>query len=193
METNDPFGAALAGAQFGNTDSVSWLWRRHQPVLIAWLSSFDRTLAHDVASDVWIEAIRAIGGFSGDERAFRSWLFTIARRRLIDVQRRDQRRHSLTEAGRSQDSTEDTSTEEKVIAGLASQEAIDRIRANLTPEQAEIVLLRVIAGLDIDQVSAAIGKKPGAIRVMQHRALRKLALALQPEAVMNEPFFAKEV
>ena len=53
--------------------------------------------------------------------------------------------------------------------------------ASLPPDQAEVVLLRVVAGLDVEEVAAIVGKKAGAVRVLQHRALKRLSGRLVPE------------
>jgi RNA polymerase sigma-70 factor (ECF subfamily) len=62
-----------------------------------------------------------------------------------------------------------------VLAALGAQAAVDRIAAVLTPDQAEVVLLRVLGGLAVAQVAEVLGKQPNAVRVIQHRALRRLA------------------
>ena len=50
----------------------------------------------------------------------------------------------------------------------------------LPPDQAEIILLRVVAGLPVEEVAAITGRRPGTVRVLQHRALRRLADRLAP-------------
>ena len=57
----------------------------------------------------------------------------------------------------------------------SAQAAIDGLVAVLTPEQAEVILLRVVAGLDAAQVGAIVGRNAGLVRVRQHRALRRLS------------------
>lgn len=67
----------------------------------------------------------------------------------------------------------DAATE--AIESIEAQRAVEQINSILTPDQAEVVLLRVIGGLDVDQVADVLGKKAGTIRVLCHRGLRKLA------------------
>jgi RNA polymerase sigma-70 factor (ECF subfamily) len=175
MKEVHSFETALDGARFGNAECMGWIWRRHQPVLLGWLHGMDGGLADDIASEAWVEAHRAMRNFQGDEANFRSWLFTIARRRLIDAQRRKKRAEDLNTASIE---TSDHGVEQTTLDGIAAGDAIAFVRTHLSPEQAEVVLLRVVAGLDTDEVAAVTGKKPGAIRVIQHRALRKLAQVL---------------
>jgi RNA polymerase sigma-70 factor (ECF subfamily) len=124
--------------------------------------------ADDVASETWIAAARSLRSFTGDGDAFRAWLFTIARNRLIDAQRKSSRAVPLGEAGST------PSPEDEVIAASAGEAAAQRIAKLLPADQADVILLRVIAGLSVDEVAAIIGKRPGTVRVLQSRGLKKL-------------------
>ena len=64
---------------------------------------------------------------------------------------------------------------ELVTGRMSAQDAIAALTSALPAEQAEIVVLRVVGGLPVEEVARVIGKKPGAVRVLQHRALRRLA------------------
>jgi RNA polymerase sigma-70 factor (ECF subfamily) len=79
--------------------------------------------------------------------------------------------------------SDDTAGE--VIAAVAADEAVRRIVALLPTDQAEVVLLRVVGGLPVEDVAAITGKRPGTVRVLQHRALRRLAERLA-DGPMNE-------
>ncbi|HZI38743.1 MAG TPA: RNA polymerase sigma factor, partial [Acidimicrobiia bacterium] len=123
----------------------------------------------------------------------RSWVFTIAHRRLIDHHRATARRprsrtlHPVE--GDVHDGPLDISAADdpagEVIAAMAGDEAVRRIVKLLPRDQAEIVLLRVVAGLPVDEVAAITGRRPGTVRVLQHRALRRLAERLDNDP-MNE-------
>ena len=63
---------------------------------------------------------------------------------------------------------------EMAIQAMATEHALALI-AQLPPDQAEVVVLRVVAGLDVTQVATIMGKRPGAVRVLGHRGLRRLA------------------
>ena len=73
------------------------------------------------------------------------------------------------------------SAEADAFAGSMGEEAARRIVAALPPDQAEIVLLRVVAGLSVEQVAAITKRRPGSVRVMQHRALSRLSRTFSPE------------
>ena len=69
------------------------------------------------------------------------------------------------------------------VAAVSAQEAAAAISAALTPDQADVILLRLLAGLDVDQVARILGKRPGTVRVLQHKALRRLAGTFSIEAL----------
>ena len=73
--------------------------------------------------------------------------------------------------------------EEEAMTSLGTRWAIRLITSSLSPDQAEVVILRVIGQLGVDEVAAIMGKRRGTIRVLQHRALRRLAQVLQGESV----------
>lgn len=132
--------------------------------------------AEDVASETWLSVARGLGTFSGDEDAFRAWVFTIAKRRVVDHLRRRGRRPSLPA-----DVEHEPSAEEAALEGRLGDDAARRIVDLLPPDQAQIVLLRVVAGLPVEEVARLVGRRPGTVRVLQHRALRRLAEKLPPD------------
>lgn len=133
--------------------------------------------ADDLSSETWIAAAQGLNGFSGDSDDFRAWLFTIGRNRLIDLRRREKRRPMTTSADANDVETvasEEPSPEDVVTDAVAGDAAARRI-ANLLPaDQADVILLRVVAGLSVDEVAAIMDKKPGTVRVLQSRGLKRL-------------------
>src|SRR3954452_1022946 len=88
------FDEALAAARNGAEWAVTALYRDVQPSLLAYLRAVDPGEAEDLASDVWLGVGGRLAQFEGDEGAFRGWVFTIARRRVIDARRRRTRRQT---------------------------------------------------------------------------------------------------
>jgi RNA polymerase sigma-70 factor (ECF subfamily) len=159
-------------------DTLSLLWRAWNPRLVRYLASRGAVSAEDLAADIWIDVARALARFEGDERAWAKWLFTIARRRLIDEARARQRRPETI--GSVPELAEATDDPETVVVGRARlAEAISLIR-RLPDDQSEVVLLRVVAGLDVADVADILGKQPGTVRVLAHRGLRHLAELIPP-------------
>lgn len=170
------FAEVLDAARHGDEPALAVLWRELQPALLKYLRAVDPGTAEDIASDTWLEVTRRLEAFSGDERDFRGWLFTIARHRLIDARRRAARRRTAPVAWLPERPGLDDPAAD-VLAGLSTAESV-RLVSELPREQAEAVLLRVMAGLDTEQVARIMGKQPGNVRVLSHRGLRSLARRL---------------
>jgi RNA polymerase sigma-70 factor (ECF subfamily) len=174
--TREPgFESTLAAAQSGGEWALESLYRSLQPRLLRYLRVQEPEEAEDLASEVWLDIGHGIGRFEGDEPAFRRWAFTIARRRLIDLRRSRARRR--TQPATIEVLAMQPGQAEPSVGG----EALSRLAA-LPPEQAEIVLLRVVAGFDSNEVALITGKKPGTVRVIQMRALERLAELIQSES-----------
>jgi RNA polymerase sigma-70 factor (ECF subfamily) len=129
---------------------------------------------------------RNLRSFSGDELEFRAWLFTIARRALIDWQRHAARRPQTLPLVDANDPPDLDDPASGAIESLATSRALNLIRA-LPPDQAEVILLRVVGGLDTSRVATVLGKRPGTVRVLQHRGLRRLADLLGAEPLSEGP------
>ncbi len=179
------FQGALAAARLGEEWAVALLWRDLHPRILRYLRvAVGDSDAEDLASDVWLEAARGLGRFDGDASAFRAWVFTIARRRVIDVGRRVQRRRTDPMSPHQIDRGSDGAPGE--LEGRLALDAALRRVARLPPDQAEVVALRVLAGLSAEQVAEIVGKRAGTVRVLQHRGLQRLANELAAEGVTQQ-------
>jgi len=142
-----------------------------------WVAAGDS--AEDLASDVWLDVARRLSKFSGSENEFRGWLFTMARRKVIDRLRYESRHPEwpIADIGPlDRPSSDDTSA--AALEGISTEAALALI-ATLPREQAEIIMLRVVVGMEAADVARIVGKSPGAVRVAAHRALRSLSQRLE--------------
>jgi RNA polymerase sigma-70 factor (ECF subfamily) len=150
------------------------LYRKLQPALLGHLKLVHAGQAEDIAGDVWTEVTASLSKFVGGDDAFRAWVFTLARRRAIDTYRRAGRRPTdpLFDdlAEESADHPED-----ETVARLSLEALVARLRRLLPADQAEVLLLRVVQGLSVDEVATLTAKTPANVRVLQHRALNRLA------------------
>jgi RNA polymerase sigma-70 factor (ECF subfamily) len=181
----EDFAQVLAAAQGGSEDQFAVLWRDANPALLRYLRVLAPENAEDIAAETWVHVVRGLQRFIGDEAAWRAWLFTTARRRLID-QVRLRKRHPaepLEEISPAEvPSTPDTA--QIALDNLATEDALALLK-HLPPLQADVIMLRVVAGLDTDAVATILGKSPGNIRVMAHRGLRKLESLLSAAGVTS--------
>jgi RNA polymerase sigma-70 factor, ECF subfamily len=181
----DDFALVLAEAQGGSEDQFAVLWRDANPALLRYLRVLAPENAEDIAAETWVNVVRGLPRFIGDEAAWRAWLFTTARRRLIDQVRLRKRHPAEPLEGISpaeMPSTPDTA--QIALDNLATEDAL-ALLTHLPRLQADVIMLRVVAGLDTDAVAAILGKSPGNIRVMAHRGLRKLESLLSAAGVTS--------
>src|SRR6202044_2052191 len=87
----DDFAQVLADAQCGCQDQFAVLWRDANPALLRYLRVLAPESAEDIAAETWVHVVRGLTRFTGDEAAWRAWLFTTARRRMLDLARLRQR------------------------------------------------------------------------------------------------------
>jgi RNA polymerase sigma-70 factor, ECF subfamily len=179
----DEFPAVLAAAQEGREDAFTALWRDANPALLRYLRVAAPAAAEDVAAEAWVQVVRGLADFRGDEQAWRAWLFTTARRRAIDEGRR-RSRHPVASLAEVPGGREPRAEDAAALAmeNLATAAAIATI-SGLPRLQAEVILLRVLAGLDNEAVAKIVGRSPGAVRVAAHRGLRRLAQTLGSRSV----------
>jgi RNA polymerase sigma-70 factor (ECF subfamily) len=182
------FETVLAAAQQGSETAFDELWHDNNPALLRYLRVLVPDAADDIAAETWVQVVRGLPKFRGNEQNWRAWLFTTARRRVADRARRLARRPTM-----SLEALPDLATAELVglqspdaatlaLENLDTQAALALV-AKLPPLQAEVIMLRVVAGLDVDATASLIGRSPGAVRVAAHRGLRRLAAVLAESGV----------
>jgi RNA polymerase sigma-70 factor (ECF subfamily) len=179
----EDFPAILAAAQGGDEAAFSVLWRDGNPALLRYLRVIAPASAEDIAAETWVSVVRGLSRFRGAEGAWRAWLFTTARRRVVDDGRRRSRRPEspVAEVG-SGEAPQAPDTADLALENLGTRAAI-RAVSSLPPLQAEVIMLRVVAGLDTEAVAQLVGRSPGAVRVAAHRGLRRLAQTLAETGV----------
>lgn len=183
MSLGEQFEPVLTAARTGADWAIATLYREMHPRIFRYLRAHEPADGEDLASDVWLDAANGLARFEGGEADFRRWMFTIARRRLIDHRRqRARRRTDPVPSETLADRAEAGDVEERVLTTVATERALLRIAA-LPGDQSDVVLLRLVGGLEVEEVAQITGKRPGTVRVLQHRALKRLARELAPEVL----------
>jgi RNA polymerase sigma-70 factor (ECF subfamily) len=147
-------------------------YRRLAPSVLAYLRGQRVPEPEDLLGEVFVQVARSLPSFRGDgDEDLRRWVFTIARNRVIDDGRRRARRPPIAAGSDAPD-----------VAGRPSDDPFDRdlleALAQLTAEQREVVTLRFVADLSLDDVAKITGQTTGAVKAMQSRALAQLARIL---------------
>ena len=174
MPLRESFDAVLSAAQEGAEWAWALLYRELAGPVTGYLRSRGANEPEDVASEVFLQVARGIDGFEGDEGSFRSWVFVITHRRLIDERRT---------AARRPDTSTRLSPEDLDLPGgdvedeVAERLATDKVLAafeRLTEDQRDVLSLRVIAGLTVRETAEVLGKRVGAVKALQRRGLAAL-------------------
>jgi RNA polymerase sigma-70 factor, ECF subfamily len=179
------FRDLLAAAQAGDEQAFAVLWRDLQPNMLRYFRVAAGEVAEDLAADTWVSVIRSLVRFRGDERMFRAWVFTVARHRAIDWRRQAARR--ATQSVPVEELAQLSAPDDPVAAVLEAQstQAALVLLAELPTDQAEVVALRVLGGLEVGEVARIVGKRPGAVRVLAHRGLRRLAQRVEAAGLVR--------
>ena len=178
----EEFAELLLRARAGDEEAFSRLWVDLNPRLLRYLSLEPGQSAEDLAAETWVSVVKGLRRFRGDETAWRAWVFATARRRALDAARRRSRRPREVPGAIHEDTWGVPDHSDAVVDGLSPGAAV-ALLSTLPPLQAEVLALRVVAGLPVETVAVMLGKSPGAVRVSAHRGLRTLAATLRSQGV----------
>lgn len=175
------FTLRMARAQGGDLDAVNDLYRQYAPAVRGYLRGHGAVDPDDLTSDVFVDVLRNLVSFRGPEEAFRTWVFVIAHRRLLDERRRiGRRRTDAVDPDRMRGLVVATDPDagERALDRIGTERAL-RLLDALTPAQRTVVLLHTIGGLPLRQVAGIVGKQHGAVKGLHRRALRSIARTLE--------------
>jgi RNA polymerase sigma-70 factor (ECF subfamily) len=179
------FDDLLVAARAGRPSAWDHLFRTYSPGVAGYLRMRGARDVDDLTSEVFLAVFRNIETFTGTEANFRSWIFVIAHRRLQDERRRRIRRPADTAAATPVEaeylpSGRDVETD--ALRALAT-ERVEGICKQLAPDQGDVLLLRIVGDLTIDQVAEVLGKTPGAVKQLQRRGFEAVRRLLLKEGV----------
>lgn len=173
---DEAFARVLAAAKSGAEWAWSVLYRELAGPVGGYLASRGAPEPEDTTSEVFIKVARNIHAFNGDEPSFRSWVFVIAHRTLIDERRHRSRRPLPTSF--DPETSPGGNVESEAVDALVTRELLDAFD-RLTKSQRDVLALRMIAGLSLEQTARVLGKRVGAVKALQHRALASLQKELE--------------
>ena len=182
----ESFPSVLAAARTGAPWAFERLWQALAPSVVGYLRLQGALEADDVTSEVFLSVFTGLESFEGDEDRFRSWVFTIAHRRLVDDWRRRGRRPALADGGGPNEQRQAESAggdvEDEALRRL-SEQRVRRLCDLLAPDQRDVLLLRMVAGMSLDQTAEALEKTTIAVKALQHRGVAALRRHLEREGV----------
>jgi RNA polymerase sigma-70 factor (ECF subfamily) len=170
---SSPFAQLVADARAGCPRAFERIYRQMAGQVASYLRWHRASDPDGLTNDVFAQVHRKLATFDGDEHGFRSWLFTIAHHRMIDDRRRVNRQPRMQDDVGVDEALGWGDVEEDAFAALADDHVRELV-AVLSPDQRDVVLLRVVADLSVEDVARMLQKRAGAVKALQHRALATL-------------------
>ena len=165
----------VAAAQGGDADAFGLLYDRYVDMVFRYVlfRVNDRCVAEDLTSETFLRALRRIASITYQGKDVGAWFVTIARNIVLDHVKSSRHRLEFSTAEiLDSDSAEDP--EGDVVAASVSAELIDCVR-RLGDDQRECIALRFLQGLSVAETTTIMGRNEGAVKALQHRAVRRLA------------------
>ena len=174
MTGGEDFQQCIADARIGHPSAWTELYDRLAPMVYAYLRSQSLEDPDDVAGETFLQVVRDIHGFEGTERQFRSWVLTIAHHRMLDARRSRARRPAQSMP--TQQLPQGTAADETSapILETAQWETIEAVLSQLTTDQREVVVLRVVSELTLEETAQVLDRTVGSVKALQHRAYNAL-------------------
>jgi RNA polymerase sigma factor (sigma-70 family) len=165
------FDGLLAAARRGDEAAWSEIWGELSPAVLGYLRGSSVADPEDTLSEAFLQAARDLHKFEGDWKKFRGWVFTIAHHRLIDARRREARRPvDLVAEPPEPDRAPPSDAAEQALENIGTEE-VRRVLESLSPDQHDVLLLRILGDLSLEQIADALGKRTGAVKQLQRRGL----------------------
>ena len=183
MHRGKNFAAVLRAARSGEDSAWRFLYGELAPGLLGYLRARHAAQPEDLLGEVMLQIVRDLRSFDGGKRDFRAWAFTIAHHRLLDERRRAGRRPAepmppleIERLGPRGDAEEDA-------LKTLSAERVGHLLAQLSTDQQNVILLRVLGDLTCEEVAQVTGKTPGAVKQLQRRGFETIKAELAREHV----------
>jgi RNA polymerase sigma factor (sigma-70 family) len=182
LESGDNLDLALAAAQASAEWGWNGLYRNLAPSVTGYLRAQGAAEPEDLAADVFLQAVKGVKRFEGNGAAFRSWIFCIAHNKLIDDSRYRRRRPVEPVAEPAEETAAPLGVEDQVLNHLAADRVKEMLN-RLTVDQRDVLLLRIMGGLTVDEVATALGKNSPAVKALQRRGLACLKREISAQTV----------
>jgi RNA polymerase sigma-70 factor (TIGR02952 family) len=169
----------VRAAQLGDGDAFAKLYDRYVDSVFRFVyyRVNDRALAEDFTSETFLRALRRISSINYQGRDIGAWFITIARNIVFDHAKSARYRLELTTGDVIEGNEVDAGPELAVLTNLTNARLLEAV-SSLGEEQKECIVLRFLNGLSVAETASVMGKNDGAIKALQHRAVKRLASVL---------------
>lgn len=176
----DHFGGVLNAARLGH----EWAWREIYgdlaPSVLGYVRARGAVDPEALVGEVFLHVVRDIQRFDGPPTAFRSWVFVIAHHRLLDDFRRRSRRPQEVHDEVADERCTKVDVED-VVVSAASTDEVRAVISMLSPPQREVLLLRIVGGLSVEETALVLGKRRGAVKALQRRGVEAIRMRVSTD------------
>jgi RNA polymerase sigma factor (sigma-70 family) len=178
-----PFKETLAAARRGEEGAWQRLFRELAPALLGYLRAAGAAEPEDVLSETFLQMARDIERFDGDWKGFRAWAYSIAHHRLLDAARSRARRPvDPVETVPEPVGPAGADAAETALATIGTED-VHSLLAAISPDQRDVLLLRVLGDFKISDVARVLGKRQGAVKALQRRGLAAVEREIKKRGV----------
>jgi RNA polymerase sigma factor (sigma-70 family) len=196
LSIGEDFPGTLEAARAGGEWAWKALYDDLAPQVLGYLRAKGAKDPEDVLGEVFLQVVRDLPRFAGEERDFRAWMFVIAHHRLLDdVRSRSRRPVEAVDHDQLVRSGPVGHGEDEAINELVTGEVAEML-SSLSRDQAEVLTLRIVGDMRISEIAEALGKKPGAVQALQRRGIkalrRRLSRSAPPDTLIGNPGMASD-
>lgn len=174
----------LGAAQAGDIEALNRIYTDLSPKILGYLSARGVDDPEALTQDVFLTIFNKLSTITGGEPGLRTFAFSVAHARYVDENRKRSRRPALFAYDPSTDERTTASAESAALATFVAEGALKQLRA-LNADQSDVLALRVVADLPLDDVARVLGKSTGSVKQLQRRGLQKLKELLVEKDSIN--------
>jgi len=168
----------LPAAQAGQPWALRAVYEQLAPKVLGYLRARGASEPEDLTSEVFLTVLPKLAALTGGAAGLRTFVFSVAHARLVDDLRRRGRREPAVPYDPADDPRTSPSGEDVAVENLQEQEVL-ALLSRLLPDQRDVLVMRILGELSLEQVATAMGKSTGAVKQLQRRGLRTLRAALE--------------
>lgn len=163
----------LGAAQAGDTEALNRIYTELSPRILGYLTARGTEDPEAVTQEVFLSVFSKLHTITGGEQGLRTFAFSVAHARHVDETRKRARQPAFFSYDPSTDARTTPSAETAVLDNLAFERALEYLAA-LGGDQSDVLTLRIVADLPLDEVARVLGKSTGSVKQLQRRGLLRL-------------------
>lgn len=182
VEDTEFNSGTVVAAKLGDQAAFETIYLTHAPAVSGYARGHGAEDPEALANETMYRVLRDIATFDGTTQKFRSWVFTIAHNLIIDDQRRTWRRPVTVELDESASTQVNEGADQAALDRLEAQQLLRWI-SELSPDQRNVLLLRLVSDLPIAEVARILRKREGAVKALHWRGMAALRRRIDGQAI----------